>query len=319
MSAKYIAALPVLATMVAGHGFISKPQARMPGDAMAAACGQQVYSNQNSDHYGNVQGELQVASSQSDYDAAACDIWLCKGYKFADNKDNVQTYTAGQEVAFTAEIHAPHTGVANVSIVDTASNSVIGSALKSWDVYASTSTGVKDTDTSFSITMPSDLGDQCSTAGDCVIQWYWFAEDIDQTYESCVDFTMSGSGSGSSSSGSSSSAAASPATSAAAVAAVAATPSSTLATSAVATPATTAASSSSDSKLAQQIAAAFPSSVLTQTLPASATGTASVVPESSLPEGTTVQDLVDWFAQLVESIESSSSKKARRHARDLRA
>ncbi|KKY21290.1 putative chitin binding [Diplodia seriata] len=319
MSAKYIAALPVLATMVAGHGFISKPQARMPGDAMAAACGQQVYSNQNSDHYGNVQGELQVASSQSDYDAAACDIWLCKGYKFADNKDNVQTYTAGQEVAFTAEIHAPHTGVANVSIVDTASNSVIGSALKSWDVYASTSTGVKDTDTSFSITMPSDLGDQCSTAGDCVIQWYWFAEDIDQTYESCVDFTMSGSGSGSSSSGSSSSAAASPATSAAAVAAVAATPSSTLATSAVATPATTAASSSSDSKLAQQIAAAFPSSVLTQTLPASATGTASVVPESSLPEGTTVQDLVDWFAQLVESIESSASKKARRHARDLRA
>ncbi|KAL1640271.1 hypothetical protein SLS58_007087 [Diplodia intermedia] len=313
MSAKYIAALPVLATMVAGHGFISKPQARMPGDAMAAACGQQVYSNQNSDHYGNVQGELQVASSQSDYDAAACDIWLCKGYKFADNKDNVQTYTAGQEVAFTAEIHAPHTGVANVSIVDTASNSVIGSALKSWDVYASTATGVKDTDTSFSITMPSDLGDQCATAGDCVIQWYWFAEDIDQTYESCVDFTMSGSGSGSASSGSSSAV-----TSAAAVA-VAATPSSTLATSAVATPATTAASSSSDSQLAQQIAAAFPASVLTQTLPASATGTASVVPESSLPEGTTVQDLVDWFAELVESIQSSSSKKARRHARDLRA
>ncbi|OJD39768.1 chitin binding protein [Diplodia corticola] len=322
MSAKYIAALPVLATLVAGHGYISKPQARMPGDAMAAACGQQVYTNQQSDHYGNVQGELQVASSQSDYDAAACDIWLCKGYKFDDNKDNVQTYTAGQEVAFTAEIHAPHTGVANVSIVDTASNSVIGSALKSWDVYASTATGVKDTDTSFSITMPSDLGDQCATAGDCVIQWYWFAEDIDQTYEACVDFTMSGSGSGSSSSGSSSAAASSAASATSKVAvAAAATPSSTLATSAAAAtaPATTAASSSSDSQLAQQIAAAFPSSVLTQTLPATATGSASVIPESSLPEGTTVQDLVDWFAELVSSIESSSSKKARRHARDLRA
>lgn len=302
MSAKYIYALPVLAAAVNGHGFISKPQARMPGDAMAAACGQQVYSNQASDHYGNVQGELQVASSQSDYDAAACDIWLCKGYKLDDNKDNVQSYTAGQTVAFTAEIHAPHTGVANVSIVDTASNSVIGSALKSWDVYASTSTGVKDTDTSFSITMPSDLGDQCSTAGDCVIQWYWFAEDIDQTYESCIDFTMSGSGSssGSASSGSSSSAAASVATSSAAAVKAVQT---TLATSvkAASTPATTAAATAASGDLAAQVAAAFPSSVLTQTLPAQATGS-GVIPDTNLPEGTTVQDLVDWFTSIVSSL-----------------
>lgn len=320
MSAKYIAALPILASVVAGHGFVTSPQPRMPGDAMAAACGQQVYNNQKSDNYGNIQGELQVASSQSDYDAAKCDIWLCKGYKLDDNKDNVQTYTPGQTINFKVDVRAPHTGVANVSIVDTASNSVIGSALKSWDVYASTETGVKSTDTAFDITMPSDLGSQCSTAGDCVIQWYWYAESIDQTYESCVDFTMSGSGSGSSSgsSGSSSASAAASATSKVAVAA--AEPSSTLATSvAASTPTTTAAASSGNSKLAQEIAAAFPASVLTKTLPATPTGTSGVVPEQSLPEGTTVQDLVDWFAELVSSIESSSSQKVRRHARDLRA
>lgn len=194
----FLTSLTALASLTHGHGFISKPQARMPGSAMESACGQQVYNNQKSDNYGNVQGELQITKGQTDYNAAKCDIFLCKGYKFADNKANVQSYTAGQKVPFEIDIRAPHTGVANVSVVDTKSNSVIGSPLKSWDQYASTATGVTDDETNFSITIPQDLGSKCATAGDCVIQWYWFAESIDQTYESCVDFTVgSGSGSGS--------------------------------------------------------------------------------------------------------------------------
>ncbi|KAJ5184435.1 Chitin-binding domain 3 [Penicillium cf. griseofulvum] len=181
-------------SLVNGHGFVTSPKARQPGTAMEAACGKQVVSNQGSDKYGNIQGELQVASSQSDYHDAACDIWLCKGYKFADNKDNVYSYKAGQKIDFTVDIRAPHTGVANVSVVDTSSNTVIGAPLISWPVYASVATGVKPDETSFSITMPDNLQDQCATAGDCVLQWYWYAQSIDQTYESCVDFTLGGSG-----------------------------------------------------------------------------------------------------------------------------
>ncbi|KAF5860810.1 hypothetical protein ETB97_001030 [Aspergillus alliaceus] len=205
-----ILALAGLVSMAHGHGFVTSPQARMPGPAFQEACGQQMYNNQQADNYGNVQGELQVAKGQSDYDAAKCNAWLCKGYKFEDNKDNVFQYTPGQTVKFHAEIRAPHTGSANVSIVDTASNTVIGKPLKDFgDQYASNSSPIKDTDENFSITLPSDLGDKCSEAGACVLQWYWFAKDIDQTYESCIDFTMSGSGSGSGSSGSSASSAAS--------------------------------------------------------------------------------------------------------------
>lgn len=96
------------------HGFITKPAARMPGDAMQEACGMQVYYNQEGDNYGNVQGELQVASSQDDYNAKACNIWMCKGYKYADNKDNVQKWTVGQTVPITVDIRAPHT----VSLLD---------------------------------------------------------------------------------------------------------------------------------------------------------------------------------------------------------
>ncbi|CDM34753.1 CAZyme family AA16 [Penicillium roqueforti] len=182
-------------SLVNAHGFVTSPAAREPGTAMGAACGQQVLSNQESDKYGNIQGELQVAATQTDYNAAECDIWLCKGYKFADNQANIQSYTAGEEVAFTVDIRAPHTGVANVSVVQTSSNTVIGSPLISWDVYASVATGVTANETSFSVTIPDDLGSQCATAGDCVLQWYWYAESIDQTYESCIDFTLGGSGS----------------------------------------------------------------------------------------------------------------------------
>ncbi|KAJ5961280.1 Chitin-binding domain 3 [Penicillium vulpinum] len=184
-----------IVSLVNGHGFVTNPKARQPGTAMQDACGAQVVSNQGSDKYGNIQGELQVASGQSDYQAAECDIWLCKGYKFDDNKDNVYSYKAGEKVDFTVDIRAPHTGVANVSVVDTSSNTVISSPLISWSDYASVATGVKADETSFSITMPDDLEDQCVTAGDCVLQWYWYAQSIDQTYESCIDFTLGGSGS----------------------------------------------------------------------------------------------------------------------------
>ena len=181
---------------VNAHGFVTSPPARMPGDAMQEACGMQVYYNQMGDNYGNVQGELQVAATQNDYKEDPCNIWMCKGFKFADNKDNVQSYSAGETVPITVDIRAPHTGYANVSIVKTSTNTMISDILKSWDVYASTSSPIPDGNENFEITMP-DVGGECATAGDCVIQWYWNAPDIDQTYESCIDFTMSGSGSGS--------------------------------------------------------------------------------------------------------------------------
>ncbi|CAI7608290.1 unnamed protein product [Penicillium glandicola] len=172
-------------SLVNGHGFVTSPTARMPGTAMEAACGAQVVSNQEADNYGNIQGELQVAATQTDYNAEDLPI--------------TRPMSTREVVDFTVDIRAPHTGVANVSVVATASNTVIGDSLIYWDVYASTATGVTANETSFSVTIPDDLDDQCATAGDCVLQWYWYAESIDQTYESCVDFTVGGSGSSASS------------------------------------------------------------------------------------------------------------------------
>jgi hypothetical protein len=80
--------------------------------------------------------------------------------------------------------------------VDTASNTAIGVPLLSYPDFADNAKTVPGNETGFEITIPRDLGDACSTPGACVVQHYWNAAAIDQTYESCVDFVVGGSGSG---------------------------------------------------------------------------------------------------------------------------
>ncbi|KAF7911310.1 uncharacterized protein EAF01_002817 [Botrytis porri] len=280
-----------LITSVSAHGRILTPTPRNPGAAMASACGQQVEVNQASDPNGNIQGMLQVAATQSDYDAAACNIWQCKGYKYADNTDLVQSWTAGQVVPFTFNVAAPHTGTANVSIIDTAANTVIKQLLY-YDVFASTATGVTSNETSFSITIPDDLPSTCATPGGCVVQHWWDAASIDQTYESCVDFTV-GSASGS---GSASSAVASPAVPASTVAASSVASSAVVASSSVpvvASSSVVASSVSSVAAIATSAAAssaaqtttfaALPTTLATVTK-ASSTSSAAAVATSAAPE-----------------------------------
>ncbi|KAJ4301778.1 hypothetical protein N0V90_003872 [Kalmusia sp. IMI 367209] len=291
--------LAALATQVAGHGYLTSPSPRQPGAALTKACGSQVFNMWSSDINGNVQTALQTASNQADYNEAECNIWQCKGMKFEDNKDNVQTYTAGQKVPIVFNVAAPHTGVANMSIVDTATNSIIGSPLITFDDYASTATGVSADEKNFDITIPSDLGSKCATAGDCVLQFWWDARSIDQTYESCIDFTVGGSGSGGDSgSGSSSSAApVSSATATATAPASSAVASSPAATSAAASASPTVVDNETPSSTSA--AAEVPS--------ATATGSAG----STLPEEFTVQQFISWL----KTETGTTSAKARRHAR----
>lgn len=180
-----------MVSTVAGHGYIVSPKPRMPGDAMKAACGQTIYNTFNSDINGNPQGALQ--NPGSDYNAAECGIWHCKGMQFDDNKANIQALTAGQILKMEANIAAPHTGVANVSIVDNTSGSIIGEPLITWTNYASTATGITADEENFEVTIPSDIGSQCTEEGACVLKWWWDSREVDQTYMACIDITVGGS------------------------------------------------------------------------------------------------------------------------------
>lgn len=193
---QHITALAALLPLVAAHGFVNSPAPREPGDAYKAACGDQPYYQQSSDINGNVQGIYQVVGDN--FDSANCNLWLCKGFLLEDNPDNLQTYSLGETIEFDVNIAAPHTGYANVSVVKTSSNTIIGEPLIEFSNYAANA-GVAANNSAFSVTLPETLGGDCTTAGDCVLQWFWDAPDIDQTYESCVDFVVgAGSGSGSS-------------------------------------------------------------------------------------------------------------------------
>ncbi|KAL5606981.1 hypothetical protein BROUX41_003348 [Berkeleyomyces rouxiae] len=187
-----IVSLVSMASMVYAHGRVMSPPARAPGPAFEAACGQSMYNQMTSDPNGNIENMLQ--NKAANYDPATCQLPLCRGYKFDDNKDNIQSYTAGQKIDFEVQIAAPHTGIANVSVVDTSSLSVIGEPLISFTNYASSQSGVAANNSAFSVELPSGLPSTCGTAGNCVLQWWWFSEVAQQTYISCVDFTTGGSG-----------------------------------------------------------------------------------------------------------------------------
>ncbi|KAK5941800.1 hypothetical protein PMZ80_005751 [Knufia obscura] len=190
---------PFLIASAHAHGYITTPTARQPGPQFGSLCGAQTLSNQGSDIYGNIQGELQVAGTGL---TAECNLWLCKGFVFEDqDASSVQSYTAGETVPIHFDIRAPHDGAANISIVDTGSNSVL-STLKSWDEYALTSRPISKEETDFEVVIPSDLGGKCTSPGECVIQMFWDARSIDQTYESCVDFVVGGGSGGAAPSGS---------------------------------------------------------------------------------------------------------------------
>lgn len=186
---KCVAALTVIIGVAAGHGVVTDPPARQVGDAFKAACGEQPFNNQKGDPYGNQQQLEQNAASQKDFNATSCQFFMCKGYQLADNTANVQTFTAGQTVQMKVDIRAPHTGDANVSVIDLGTNTVIGQPMIEFQNYASTSTGVAKNNTDFEITMP-DVAAQCGEVGKCAVQWWWDSREADQTYMSCIDFTM---------------------------------------------------------------------------------------------------------------------------------
>ncbi|KAF8874722.1 hypothetical protein CPB85DRAFT_1505459 [Mucidula mucida] len=171
-----------------GHGVVTDPKPRVAGAANEAACGTPVYNVLKSDIYGPIENAVEKIGDG--YDAVACHLYFCRGYQLEDNTDNTRAYSVGQVVPFKVDLEAHHTGYANMSIVDLAAQVPLARLL-TWDVYANESLGPSQwpaNETSFSVTIPN-LGSACSEAGECAIQWYWYAYSNDQTYESCVDFT----------------------------------------------------------------------------------------------------------------------------------
>lgn len=118
---------------------------------------------------------------------------LCRGHQFLDNLDNLSVFRPGQIVPMQIELAILHGGPANVSVVKTATNTVLGPPLIHFDDYGNRDLPqLPPNNTNFAVTMPTNLAPtDCRLAGDCVLQWHWSTIDA-QTYVGCSDFVLFG-------------------------------------------------------------------------------------------------------------------------------
>ncbi|KAH9896177.1 hypothetical protein F4778DRAFT_745366 [Xylariomycetidae sp. FL2044] len=179
--------LAVLAAAVGralGHAVMQDPAPRVAGDSSLALCGAAVSKILDRDLAGPI--ENAVAVVDADYN---CNLYLCRGYQYEDNIDNVQVVHAGDVMYFHIDLVAGHKpGYANVSVIDLAANTAIGEPLRSWDNWPDSASGPPRDDIDFNVTIPDSLTSSCSEGGQCAIQWYWYSQSNSQTYESCLDF-----------------------------------------------------------------------------------------------------------------------------------
>lgn len=163
--------LAALAGTALGHGLVTKPVTREPGDATATVCGKKMVQFYKSDNTSYPEA-LMRANGLADpaYNPAKCNLYLCRGYQFADNTKQVLSYTEGETIDMEVYIRIPHKGYANVSVVDMAANKVIGAPLYTWgDGYADAKNfpNLPKNQTSFSVKVPM-LNGKCAEAGACV-------------------------------------------------------------------------------------------------------------------------------------------------------
>ncbi|KAL0571511.1 hypothetical protein V5O48_010461 [Marasmius crinis-equi] len=201
----------IVATLVVralGHARVTTPTPRNLGAAAQAACGAAVYKVLTSGIFLSrvlhqscinaalidLTGPLENANAKIDsaYNAEACHLYFCRGAQYQDNVNNTRVYKAGTVVPFHVDLVAHHTGWANVSVVNLATQTPIA-RLFTWPVYANESLSPADwpkNETDFEVTVPN-LGTQCSQPNACAIQWWWYSGyGNHQTYENCVDFTQ---------------------------------------------------------------------------------------------------------------------------------
>ncbi|KAF6809560.1 hypothetical protein CSOJ01_06851 [Colletotrichum sojae] len=177
------ALIAALVTGVWGHGAVMSPEPRTTGPKQEELCGQAVVDQLESDTAGPIENAVKVADA--DY---KCDLFLCRGYQYEDNEANVKAVKAGESIPFHIDLVAGHRpGYANVSVVDLATNTVIGEPLIKWADWPSDNPDPL-ADTDFNVTIPDTLAEKCDVGGKCAIQWFWYAQKNQQTYESCIDF-----------------------------------------------------------------------------------------------------------------------------------
>ncbi|KAG7387225.1 hypothetical protein PHYBOEH_008339 [Phytophthora boehmeriae] len=122
----------------------------------------------------------------------------CRGLVY-ESGNNVTEIKAGVEFDVEYYIQATHPGYMRLSIVKPSTDSV-GKITYNKDTEVAYFSDFANTAGTFTVsaTIPTNVTG-CENAGDCALQFYWHSDIANQSYPTCADITIPGSGSGSTS------------------------------------------------------------------------------------------------------------------------
>ncbi|KAG1712773.1 hypothetical protein DVH05_000508 [Phytophthora capsici] len=122
----------------------------------------------------------------------------CRGLVY-ESGNNVTEIEAGKEFNVKYYIQATHPGYMYLSIVKPSTDSD-GKITYNRDTQVEYFSDFANTAGTFTVTatIPTNVTG-CENAGDCALQFYWHSDIANQTYPTCADITIPGSGAGSSS------------------------------------------------------------------------------------------------------------------------
>ncbi|KAG6972826.1 hypothetical protein JG688_00003817 [Phytophthora aleatoria] len=117
----------------------------------------------------------------------------CRGTVY-EEANEVTTIQPGSEFDVKWKIEAPHPGYMKLSILKPSEDSKGVITYKSYktllNIEPFAENGGEDGTTA---KMPTDV-EGCDKPGDCVLQFYWHSDIANQTYPTCADIVVSGSG-----------------------------------------------------------------------------------------------------------------------------
>ncbi|KAL3670733.1 hypothetical protein V7S43_003921 [Phytophthora oleae] len=192
------ASLALFFTTANAHGQMTKPTPRPISQQYRADCGALSGAGDQELQYAPV--ELLSSRAQSDRPAAATFNIMngCRGTVY-DANNTVTELAAGSPFSVEWVIQAPHPGTMVLSIVKPSTDSsgtityTSVAELLTIDPFAENS----NDNTSTTAMIPTSVTG-CGSAGDCALQFYWHSDLASQTYPTCADIVVTGSGESSS-------------------------------------------------------------------------------------------------------------------------
>ncbi|GMF09706.1 unnamed protein product [Phytophthora lilii] len=193
------AAAALLFAGVEGHGQMTYPTNRQMSEKYHKDSGALINIGLNELQIAPIEGLSQ--HKQVDFPPSPTFSLLngCRGTVYEEGS-NVTTLQPGKDFDVKWTIQAPHPGYMKLSILKPSTDSTGTITYKSYKTILNIEPFAENGgDGSTTAKMPADV-EGCEKPGDCVLQFYWHSDIANQTYPTCADIVVSGSGAGTSTS-----------------------------------------------------------------------------------------------------------------------